>query len=121
MNKRGFTLIELLVVIAIIGLFYDDYNRYPSSADGDYAYDASFLAGGCLEALITEDYLPRLPVEPDSTLQYYYSNWCSDPPGTNNQRFRMRTTGELDNDGLSQNWWNDRNIGITPCADPTAA
>lgn len=102
-----------------VELFYDEYGRYPDSSDGNCAYDASFLTGGCLEALVTEGYFSKLPTDPDSGQQYYYSIWCRLPLGSDNQQFRMWGYGELDHDGLASNWWTDDTIGVTTCEDPS--
>src|SRR3989344_2312249 len=100
-------------------LFYGSNNRYPSSADGSCTYTQSFLAGGCLRALVTNGFIPVLPSDPISSQQYYYDNWCRVPSGTNNQQFRMWATGEFNHNGLSQNWWTDNTIGRTTCQDPS--
>lgn len=95
MNKKGFTLVELLIVIAIIGIFtallfgatsssrgrsrddrrvtdlkqiqlalalYLDVNRqYPPGTDAT-----------ALNVLVTQKYLPVLPVDPQTGLGYEY-------------------------------------------------
>lgn len=99
-------------------LFYNTYNRYPSSADGSCEYDESFLSGGCLEALVSNGFMPSLPEDPISTQTYYYDNWCSGA-GSSNQSFRMWAVGETDNNGLAENWWYEETIGETTCADPS--
>jgi type II secretion system protein G len=102
-----------------VEMFNNDYGRYPTSADGNCGYDTSFLSGGCLEVLISEGYIAKLPTDPDTNQQYYYNNWCRDPSPGSPQHFRMWTYGELDHDGLASNWWTEETIGVTNCIDPS--
>jgi type II secretion system protein G len=99
-------------------LFYDEYGRFPTTAEGNCAHNTSFLAGGCMEAMITNGYMSALPTDPDSSKQYYYDIWCRDG-GSHDQHFRMWTQGELDHGSTAQNWWNDSIIGVTNCLDPS--
>lgn len=100
--------------------FHGLYGRYPSSADGNCDSDESFLAGGCLEALVTLGVFNALPIDPDSSRQYYYDNWCQSPgPGSDDQQFRMWANGERNHDGTTFGWDEDTDIGITLCTDPT--
>lgn len=111
---------DLRQVRTALELFYNSNNRYPSSTDGNCTYTTSFLAGGCLQALVTNKFIASLPTDPTSGQQYYYDNWCRTPgPSTSNQQYRMWANGEYDHGGLAQNWWYNTTIGETTCQDPS--
>ena len=110
---------DLTDVSLNLELYFAKFNKYPSSVDGDCVFTNSFLPGGCLEVLVTNGFMAELPSNPDTTKQYYYDNWCRVPSGTNSKKFRMWTNGELNHNGLAQNWWNDQIIGATTCQDPS--
>ncbi|XKT75445.1 MAG: type II secretion system protein [Patescibacteria group bacterium UBA2103] len=99
-------------------LFYNAYNRYPSSADGNCVYNNSFASGGCLQVLVSNGFIQALPEDPVGTQTYYYDNWCREI-GSNNQNFRVWANGETDNNGLAENWWYEETIGETTCYDPS--
>lgn len=100
--------------------FHSLYRRYPSSADGNCNSEESFGVGGCLEVLITLGAFNELPVDPDSSRQYYYDNWCQSPgPGSDDQQFRMWANGERNHNGTTYGWEEDTDIGVTICEDPT--
>lgn len=103
-----------------VELFYDSNNRYPSSVDGDCTHLTSFLPGGCLEnTVVTEGFISTLPKDPNPSAQYFYDNWCREPNGFSDQKFRMWANGEFNNDGLARNWWYETTIGETNCKDPS--
>lgn len=112
-------ILDLKSMQVALELFYSSYNRYPSATDGNCTHLTSFLSGGCLQTLVTNGFIPSLPDDPNGNTQYYYDNWCRVPSGVNNQKFRMWTNGEFNNNGLSQNWWFDTTIGVTTCQDPS--
>ncbi len=110
---------ELSSMHTALELFYDSKGRYPSTADGNCSHTTSFLVGGCLQALVSNGFIPALPSDPTSGQQYYYDNWCHVPSVNDDQNFRMWASGEFNHNGLSQNWWTDTTIGQTTCQDPS--
>lgn len=110
---------DLTSMHTALELFYNSKGRYPSGADGNCGYTQSFLAGGCLQALVSDGDISVLPTDPTSGQQYYYDNWCNVPAVNNDQNFRMWANGEFNHNGLAQNWWADTNIGQTTCQDPS--
>ena len=100
-------------------LFYSSNGRYPSATDGVCTYTQSFLAGGCLQVLVTNGHISVLPTDPTASQQYYYDNWCNVPLGTSVQKFRMWATTEFNQNGLAQNWWTDTTVGRSTCQDPS--
>lgn len=120
--RKGFTLIELLVVIAIIGIlasivlvslntarskardtrraadlsqvqlalemYFDSSGAYPAGAA-----DGAFSA---LAALVSGNYMPALPQDPQNTGALIYRYWTN----TNNSRYILRATMENDNAGV---------------------
>lgn len=106
-------------IAAGIEVWGSTHGRYPSSADGSCAYTTSFGPGGCLQVLVTAGIFTTLPTDPSGTRTYYYDNWCANPAGTSDQRYRLWATGEMNHGSTAQNWWTDSTIGKTPCIDPS--
>lgn len=101
-------------------LFKDTYGRYPSNADapGKCTHTTSTLADGCLQVLVTKGLLHALPAND----VYYYDNWCRAGlvgEGSSDRQYRMWVMGETNNDGIANNWWDNKHIGITTCTDPS--
>lgn len=97
--------------------FAEQNGRYPSAADGSCAYNTSFGSGGCLQALVSQDFVNVLPSDP-SGQQYFYDNWCNGT-GTDDKQYRLWVVGELNHDGTQYGWSSDETIGVTTCEDPT--
>ncbi len=61
---------DMRAVHVALELFYNSKGRYPSGTDGNCAHTTSFLAGGCLEILVTDKLIPSLPKDPTASQQY---------------------------------------------------
>jgi len=88
--NKGFTLVELLIVIAIIGILSSvviasttasrskahDVRRIGDLKEIELAlalyYDVNRVYPSSLSTIVTDEYLPSIPVDPDLTQTYEY-------------------------------------------------
>ena len=117
---------DIQQIEAALKVFAATYGRYPSTEDGVCAYNNSFSANGCMQALVEAELFITLPTDPINSVSggswvndyvYFYDNLCRST-GSSDEQYRLWANGERDYDATEQLWWFDNIIGATNCADP---
>jgi type II secretion system protein G len=127
---------DLNQVSVALEMFFDSKGRYPDSTDGSCSVatattpEGGFLPGACLQALISNGYISKLPQDPiagqGSGVYYYYwyDNYCgngvngSTTASISSLQYRLWATGEQYNKGDPVYWWNIKTIGHSNCPRP---